>query len=282
MVGAVHRIYQYVLPTTGYSYRAPTPNDPANAARDTGEHAEQLRSGWLPRVAGSTAALEPQPAALGKACGVRSADRARDVGGTASGSGADRRRSARSGGPADVDGGERRCGGRQRLHGGGVNSDAGRPPVREGTPPFVSVQRAESLHCADPPRAAGIQVRVVTANAFAGRHLGDVYPHLAPFARANNLGAMCKMDEVDWSGIDVAFTCLPHAITQKAVVALPKDLKIVDLSADFRLRDADVYEQWYDTPHEAPEHLAEAGEPQLLLLVKVATLVDRGSCRLSL
>jgi hypothetical protein len=43
-----------------------------------------------------------------------------------------------------------------------------------------------------------------------------------------------------------------------------------------------VYEQWYDTPHEAPEHLAEAGEPQLLLLVKVATLVDRGSCRLSL
>jgi N-acetyl-gamma-glutamyl-phosphate reductase len=106
------------------------------------------------------------------------------------------------------------------------------------------------------------QVRVVTANAFAGQHLGDVYPHLAPFARKNGLGPMCKMDEVDWSGIDVAFTCLPHAITQKAVVALPSDLKIVDLSADFRLRDAVVYEKWYDTPHEAPEHLAEAGESQ--------------------
>ena len=109
-----------------------------------------------------------------------------------------------------------------------------------------------------------LQVRVVTANAFAGRALGDVYPHLAPFARANNLAPMCKMDEVDWSGIDVAFTCLPHAITQQAVVALPRDLKIVDLSADFRLRDAAVYEKWYDTPHEAPEHLAEAGEKDTL------------------
>ena len=99
---------------------------------------------------------------------------------------------------------------------------------------------------------------MVTANAFAGSNLGDVYPHLAPFAEANGLAPMCKMEEVDWSGIDIAFTCLPHAITQQAVVALPSDLKIVDLSADFRLRDADVYEEWYDTPHVAPDHLAEA------------------------
>ena len=100
-------------------------------------------------------------------------------------------------------------------------------------------------------------MRVVTANQFAGQELGDVYAHLAPFARANNLRPMCTLEEVDWEAEDVqvVFACLPHAVTAQAVKTLPPHLKIVDLSADFRLKDAAVYEEWYDSPHVAPDLL---------------------------
>ena len=101
---------------------------------------------------------------------------------------------------------------------------------------------------------------MVTANQFAGQELGDVYAHLAPFARANKLRPMCTLEEVDWEAEDVqvVFACLPHAVTAQAVKTLPPHLKIVDLSADFRLKDAAVYEEWYDTPHVAPDLLEEA------------------------
>jgi N-acetyl-gamma-glutamylphosphate reductase len=40
---------------------------------------------------------------------------------------------------------------------------------------------------------------------------------------------------------------------QEIIAALPSDLKVVDLSADFRLRNTDTYEEWYNGPHRAPE-----------------------------
>ena len=63
----------------------------------------------------------------------------------------------------------------------------------------------------------------------------------------------------DFSGqIDLVFCALPHATTQEVVSALPRDLKIVDLSADFRLRDPAVYARWYGRPHGAMDLQAEA------------------------
>jgi N-acetyl-gamma-glutamyl-phosphate reductase len=51
---------------------------------------------------------------------------------------------------------------------------------------------------------------------------------------------------------------LPHKTSQEVIAALPRDLRIVDLSADFRLRDPAAYEAWYGNPHAAPALQAEA------------------------
>jgi N-acetyl-gamma-glutamyl-phosphate reductase len=58
--------------------------------------------------------------------------------------------------------------------------------------------------------------------------------------------------------VDLCFCALPHATTQEVIKALPRSLKIVDLSADFRLRDAAAYEKWYGQPHTAPDLQADA------------------------
>lgn len=73
------------------------------------------------------------------------------------------------------------------------------------------------------------------------QEFSEVYPHLVT---ATNVPKLVKIGDVDWDSIDAAFCCLPHATTQGTLAALPKSLKIVDLSADFRLRDVDTYAEW--------------------------------------
>ena len=71
--------------------------------------------------------------------------------------------------------------------------------------------------------AVRTQVRVITANQFAGQELGDVFASLAPHAQKLGLRPLVKLDAVDWEAEDVSvvFACLPHGITQQAVKALP-------------------------------------------------------------
>jgi N-acetyl-gamma-glutamyl-phosphate reductase len=63
---------------------------------------------------------------------------------------------------------------------------------------------------------------------------------------------------VDFAAVDLAFCALPHATSQEVIAELPRDLKVVDLSADFRLEDPAVYEHWYGHPHRALDLQAEA------------------------
>jgi N-acetyl-gamma-glutamyl-phosphate reductase len=93
------------------------------------------------------------------------------------------------------------------------------------------------------------EIRVLTANQQAGQPLRAVYPHLG----ALDLPDLVKWEDADWSGLDVAFCGLPHGTTQEIVAAMPRGLKVVDLSADFRLRDPEVYAEWYGHPHQALE-----------------------------
>ena len=79
-----------------------------------------------------------------------------------------------------------------------------------------------------------------------------------PFLRHLDLPRLQKIDEIDFTQVDLCFCALPHATTQVVVSALPKSLKIVDLSADFRLRDLAEYEKWYGQPHSAAELQREA------------------------
>ncbi len=88
---------------------------------------------------------------------------------------------------------------------------------------------------------------VLTANAHAGKPLSAVFPHL----RMLDVPDLITVDEADWSSVDAVFCALPHGTTQEIVARLPDHLRIVDLSADFRLRDADLYADTYGKPHGA-------------------------------
>jgi len=100
----------------------------------------------------------------------------------------------------------------------------------------------------------GLRITALSADRKAGMQMSEVFP----FLRHLDLPRLVKIDEIDFSTIDLCFCALPHATTQAVVSQLPRDLKIVDLSADFRLRDAAAYETWYGQPHAAMDLQAEA------------------------
>lgn len=100
----------------------------------------------------------------------------------------------------------------------------------------------------------GMEIRALTANSHAGKPMATVFPHLSSLP----LPPLVKNEEADWSDIEAVFCGLPHATTQEVLSRLPKHLKIVDMSADFRLRDTAVYETWYGGPHKALDLQKEA------------------------
>jgi N-acetyl-gamma-glutamyl-phosphate reductase len=99
-----------------------------------------------------------------------------------------------------------------------------------------------------------MQIVALSADRKAGMAMADVFP----FLRHLTLPMLVKIDEIDFSAVDLCFCALPHATTQEVVAKLPRNLKIVDLSADFRLRDAAAYEKWYGQPHAAMDLQKEA------------------------
>ncbi len=94
-----------------------------------------------------------------------------------------------------------------------------------------------------------MRISALSADRKAGLAYGDVFPHL----RHLNLPTLCKIDEIEFDGVDLVFCALPHATSQRVIKALPQHVKIVDLSADFRLRDVAEYAKWYGGEHAAVE-----------------------------
>ena len=92
----------------------------------------------------------------------------------------------------------------------------------------------------------------VTARSDVGRRLDEVYPHhRVPMV-------LEELDLDRHANVDAAVVAYPHGAAAELVVALHRaGVKVIDLSADFRLRDAAVYEEWY-RPHPEPELIAQA------------------------
>ena len=67
------------------------------------------------------------------------------------------------------------------------------------------------------------------------------------------LPTLTKVGDFDPGALDVVFGCLPHGTTQDVIRELPRGPKVIDLSADFRLRDPALYEATYGQPHRAIE-----------------------------
>ena len=100
------------------------------------------------------------------------------------------------------------------------------------------------------------QARIVamTAERYAGQPIEAVFPHLAGRA----LPTLIKIGDLDYGALDVVFGCLPHGTTQDVIRDMPRGPKVIDLSADFRLRDADLYQRTYGQPHRAIERQRDA------------------------
>ena len=123
------------------------------------------------------------------------------------------------------------------------------------------------------------EVGVATAHSHAGQPVGGHTPSL----RAAYPGLVYEETDVAaLDGLDLVFCALPHGESQKFVPALRGRVGcIVDLAADFRLKDAALYPQWYGAEHGAPELLAEAvfGLPELFRgELPGATLVAAAGC----
>ena len=99
-----------------------------------------------------------------------------------------------------------------------------------------------------------LEIVALSGERKAGMTMAEVFPHL----RHMDLPALCKIEEIDFAGIDLCFCALPHKTSQEVIRDLPKTLKIVDLSADFRLRDPAAYKKWYGNDHAAVERQQEA------------------------
>jgi N-acetyl-gamma-glutamyl-phosphate reductase len=99
-----------------------------------------------------------------------------------------------------------------------------------------------------------VEIAALTADRQVGKPIGTVFPHLA----RRNLPDLVAIGSVDWRKVDLVFCCLPHGTTQEVIAGLPKHLRILDLSADFRLADPEAYAKWYGHAHRALELQSEA------------------------
>ena len=95
----------------------------------------------------------------------------------------------------------------------------------------------------------GLRIAALGADRKAGMAMAEVFPHL----RHLDLPLLQTVEEMDFGAIELVFAALPHGLSQALVRDLPGHVKVVDLGADFRLRDPAAYEKWYGAPHVAVE-----------------------------
>ncbi len=109
-----------------------------------------------------------------------------------------------------------------------------------------------------------VKIEFLSSNSFSGNTIDEVYGNYRKYFE-KQLIAMEEVKE-NLDKIDVLFLALPHVMSEEmAKEALSKEVKVIDLGADFRLDDSDLYEKWYNVKHQFPEINREAiyGLPEL-------------------
>ena len=107
----------------------------------------------------------------------------------------------------------------------------------------------------------GARIVAATGRSLAGKRLGEAFPHLAVY------GDFRITEEIE-AEVDIVFSALPTAESAKACAPFVRaGTKVVDIAADFRLKEPGAFEHWMGggNPHPAPELLAQAvyGLPEL-------------------
>ncbi len=101
----------------------------------------------------------------------------------------------------------------------------------------------------------GAEVVTITSRAAAGRRIDELFPNLRGVCGLE----FCEPDAGRLAQCDVVFYATPHNVAMHGVPALLRHgVRVVDLSADFRLRDAEVWSRWYGETHASPELLEQA------------------------
>ncbi len=125
------------------------------------------------------------------------------------------------------------------------------------------------------PRA---ELTMITSRQYAGQPFSDIYPAMAGIV---NLTCHAFSEEAVSEAADVIFTALPHKASMGVVPGLiDRGKKVIDLSADFRFKDPDLYEAWYE-PHQAKDLLKTAayGLPEIYFEdIQNAFLVGNPGC----
>ena len=123
-----------------------------------------------------------------------------------------------------------------------------------------------------------VELRAITSRSEAGLAVADMFPNL----RGHVDLAFCEPDQAGLTDCDVVFFATPNGIAmQHAPVLLEAGVRVIDLAADFRLKDPAEWAQWYGQPHACPELLAEAvyGLPEFYrAAVAKARLVANPGC----
>lgn len=100
-----------------------------------------------------------------------------------------------------------------------------------------------------------VEVAAITSRSEEGRSVCELYPSLRGVLELK----FTTPDVERLAECDVVFFATPHNVAMRMMPELmAKDVKVVDLSADFRIRDAELWSQWYGEPHAAPELIKEA------------------------
>lgn len=100
------------------------------------------------------------------------------------------------------------------------------------------------------------EIKFVSSNSYAGQLFSDIYPQ---FYKILDMPLLSTEEaKAAMSDVDVVFTALPNGLVfELAQLALEKGIKIIDFSADFRLDDPEVYEEWYKTEHTAKDLISK-------------------------
>jgi N-acetyl-gamma-glutamyl-phosphate reductase len=98
------------------------------------------------------------------------------------------------------------------------------------------------------------EIKLVTANEHAGKRVDAVHPNLA---KLTDLTFALTSDEHNFEELDCVFLALPHGQAMELVTKIPQSVKVIDLSGDFRLNDADTFREFYGREHTAMETQSE-------------------------
>ena len=123
-----------------------------------------------------------------------------------------------------------------------------------------------------------VSIQMVTSRSEAGTSVSSIFPNL----REHLLLKFCDPDPDLLAKCDLVFFATPHGTAMALVPELlARGVKVIDLSADFRIKDAKLWSHWYGVPHTCPELLEEAvyGLPEVNReLIKTASLIANPGC----